>query len=211
MNAAAQYGPAPEDWPDEEQDTLPLPGRPRRRLWGPASAILLALLVGAAGFYLGVRVEKGQVSGGSVAGGGSAVASRLAALAGGTRGSGAARAPGTAGGFAGGSFARALAGGNGSFGTVSAVHGNVIYLTDATGNTVKVTLSSATAITKSLGVSAKSVHPGDALVVQGLKRSDGSIVATSVNDSGARAGQGSGTGSSGSGSSSASSAVNSLF
>jgi hypothetical protein len=66
------------------------------------------------------------------------------------------------------------------------VSGNTIYLTDTSGNTVKVTLSSSTKLTKSLGVSKSSLHPGDAIVVQGVKNSGGTIVATSVSDTGAR-------------------------
>jgi len=59
---------------------------------------------------------------------------------------------------------------------------------------VKVTLSSSTKLTKSLGVSKSSLHPGDAIVVQGVKNSSGTVVATSVSDSGARtAGTGGGT------------------
>ena len=73
--------------------------------------------------------------------------------------------PGGAGGFPG----AALGGGNASIGTVSSVDGNTIYITDTSGNTVKVTLSSATKITKSLGVSKHSLHPGDSVVIRGLK------------------------------------------
>lgn len=59
------------------------------------------------------------------------------------------------------------------------------------------------------------MHPGDTVIVSGLKGSGGTISATSVNDTGARDGSGSGGGSGASGSSGgsggASSAVNSLF
>src|SRR5207237_5013064 len=47
-------------------------------------------------------------------------------------------------------------GGGVSFGTVSSVNGNTIYLTEGSGNTVKVTLSSATKITKSQNTSKSS-------------------------------------------------------
>jgi hypothetical protein len=105
---------------------------------------------------------------------------------------GARGASGFAGRFGGGAGG---AGANASFGTVSSVDGSTIYLTDPTGNTVKVTLSSSTKLTKSLSVSKHSLHPGDAIVVQGVKNSGGTIVATSVSDQGARAtGSGSGGG-----------------
>jgi hypothetical protein len=85
-------------------------------------------------------------------------------------------------------FAGALrGGGNASIGTVASVNGKTIYLTDSSGNTVKVTLSSATKLTKSQGVSKASVRPGDTVVIQGLKSSNGTIAATSVSDSGASA------------------------
>jgi hypothetical protein len=199
MNTAPYSAPEREDeWVDVEPP-LALPSRPRRRLPGLATGLLFALLVGAIGFYVGIRVEKGQMSSSSVSAG---TGTRGAAIA--ARG---ATGPG-------GGFARAFAGGapgaNGSVGTISAVNGKTLFLTDFTGNTVKVTVSGATTITKSVGVSAKSVHPGDTVVVSGLKGSGGTIAATSINDTGNRGGAGSGN-SVGSGSTSASSAVSSLF
>jgi hypothetical protein len=202
------------------EDTFTLPGRPRRRLWGPASAALIAALVGAIGFYSGVRVEKGQVSGtaGSAAGSGRTPAAGTragAAGAAGFRGLAAGGGAGVAGlgGGAGPGGGGGPGGGNSSFGTVSTITGKTLYVTDASGNTIKVNLSSATKITKSLGVAKSAVRPGDTVVVQGLKGSGGSVQATSVNDAGARGGSSGapgGSSSSGSGSS-ARSAVNSLF
>jgi hypothetical protein len=186
----------PYQAPEEEFEHEPfvMPARRRRRLWGPLTGLFVAAVVGAGCFYAGVRVEKGQLSSST---------------------SGARRASGLSS-FAGGGFARALgggAGGNASFGTVSSVSGKSLYLTDLTGNTVKVTLSSATTITKSLPVSSRSVHPGDTVVIQGLKDSDGTISAASVSDTGNRGGgTTSGGGSAAGGTSSGgSSAVNSLF
>ena len=45
-----------------EDYEVALPGRPRRQLFTRATALLFAAVVGAACFYAGVRVEKGQVS-----------------------------------------------------------------------------------------------------------------------------------------------------
>ena len=80
------------------------------------------------------------------------------------------------------------------------------------------TLSSATKITKSLGVSKHSLRPGDSVVIRGLKNSSGKVSATSISDSGAsNAGSGATGGSSGSSGSSGSrgssgnAAVNQLF
>ena len=56
-----------------------------------------------------------------------------------------------------------------TFGTVSSISGNSLYITEASGNTVKVTLSSATKVTKNVGVGKKAVRPGDTVVVAGAK------------------------------------------
>jgi hypothetical protein len=168
-----------------------LPGRPRRQFLNWRSATLMALIVGAIGFYVGIRVEKGQAG----------------------RSSSAAR---------GLSFPTALGGagaggaGGGTFGTVSSVSGKYLYVTDSSGNTIKVELSSATKVSKSVNVSKRSVRPGDTVVIGGLTSSKGTVVATSVRDSGASGAAGAGAGGAGSGGGSGSgttgsAAVKSLF
>ena len=183
-----------------EDEDVQLPGRPRRRWLNWGTAVLLALVVGAIGFYVGVRVEKGQLSNSSSA---SSAASRLASAFAGRAAGGAGGAAGARGaaGAAGGRSAflsGALGGGNSSFGTVSSVDGKTIFVTQAgTGNVVKVTLSSATKITKNVGVGKSAIRPGDTVVVTGLKGSNGKLSATSVSDTGAGAtGLGAGSGSS---------------
>jgi len=229
--SALPYESQEEGWDSyREDEELQLPGRPRRRFLNPLSAALLALAVGGIGFYVGVRVEKGQLS--SSSSGASALAGLGAAARSGAAGAGASRAAGAFAGRSGASgtgaagadaagaagrgafLSGAFGGGNSSFGTVSSVDGKTIYVTQAgTGNVVKVTLSSATKITKNVGVGKSAIRPGDTVVVSGVKGSGGNIAATSVSDTGASAtGSGSGSGSSSSGSSgSASSAVSSLF
>ena len=221
--SALPYESQEEGWDSyREDEELELPGRRRRRFLNWGSAILLALAVGGIGFYVGVRVEKGQVSNSSSSASafpGAAAAGRSGAAGAGAsaaRGSGAAGASGAgaAAGRGAGGFAGALGGGNSSFGTVSSVNGKTIYVTQVgTGNVVKVTLSSATKITKNVGVGKSAIRPGDTVVVSGVKGSGGKIAATSVSDTGASTiGSGTGSGSSSSGSSgSASSAVSSLF
>jgi hypothetical protein len=170
-----------------EQDGFVTPGRRRRRFLNRKSAALAALLTCAAGFYAGVSIEKSQLN--------SAPTTATAGLpAGAAAGGGAQGAAGTGSGAARAGFfgGAARGGGNASVGTVSSVDGNTVYLTDSSGNTVKVTLSSATKITKSETVSATSVRPGDAVVIQGLKSTNGTIAATSVSDSGAGATRGPG-------------------
>lgn len=193
-----------DDWQsyDDAEGEAELPRRPRRRLFTRWSAALVALLVGAIGFYAGVRVEKGQLPASSGSGLAGALASRLAA-AGGAR-------PGAGPGFAG-----AFGAGGSTIGTVSSVDGNTIYVTSTSGNTVKVKLSSATTITKSQTVGRGKLYPGDSVVVQGTASRAGAVSATSVSDSGSRAsGTGTGTGgatASGSASGSASPSISSLF
>ncbi|HYB27265.1 MAG TPA: hypothetical protein VEF89_11670 [Solirubrobacteraceae bacterium] len=226
----APDAPAPdaseEDWGgyDEEEDQdYELPRRPRRRFFNPWTAAALAVVLGAIGFYVGVRVEKSQLAN-------STTTSALSALAGtgtGTRtgaartgtgatGASASGASGASGAGGGGAF-RSLfggggAGGSATIGTVSSISGDTLYVTETSGNMVKVTLSSATKVSKSVTVGKDAVRPGDLVTVAGAKSSDGTVSATTVNDTGASPFGGS-SGSSGSSSSgsSASSAVGSLF
>lgn len=105
--------PEQEGWEEREEEPLAFPSRPRRRVNGPATAVLLALLVGAVGFYVGIRVQKSQMSTSSAASG-SGVSSRLAALAArGTTGSAAAGRASGAGSGGGVGFARAFGGAGG--------------------------------------------------------------------------------------------------
>jgi len=117
---------------------------------------------------------------------------------------------GGAGGFL-SRFGGAGGAGGASVGTVSSISGNTLYVQETSGNTVKVTLSSATKVTKSVGVGKNAVRPGDLVTVAGAKASNGTVSATTVNDTGASPFAPSGSsGSSGSGTS-GSSAVGSLF
>ena len=175
--SAIPYDNSPgENWkPEPESDELATPGRPRRRLLGRKRAALAARRPVRGGFYAGVRVEKSQLQHGEHDRDRRVDARRPEPRS------------GFAGGFAGGARG---AGTNASIGTVSSVDGNTIYLTDTSGNTVKVNLSSATTVTKSEAVSKTSVRPGDTVVIQGAKASNGTITATSVSDSGASATRG---------------------
>ncbi len=215
-----------EQWDDEQDDGFALPTRQRRQFLNRRSAALLALVTCAAGFYAGIRVEKGQLSSSSSttgaftppALGGSSTRSPTSTSGSrsGTSGSRSSTPSGIPGGASG--FPGALGGGNASIGTISSVDRNTIYITDSSGNTVKVTLSSATKITKSLGVGERSLHPGDSVVISGLKKKSGVLAAASISDSGASssgsASSSGGAGSSATGSGAAgggNSAVNSLF
>jgi hypothetical protein len=236
------YDQAERDW-DPDEPAQPLPRRPRRQFFNRKSAALVALITCAAGFYAGVRVEKGQVSGssstvrlpGATAAAGAArtgAAGAAGAARSGTAaaGSGAAGASGSSartagagarsggfGGFAGGAGG-GFAGGNAAVGTVASVNGRTLVLTETSGNTVNVRLSSSTKISKNQSVSRHAIRPGDTIIVQGAANAKGTTVAASVTDSGAGStgSSSSASGASSSGSSSSSSGgsgggVGSLF
>ncbi len=202
-----------------DDTTEQLPHRPRRRFLTRRSAALGALVTCAVGFCAGIRVEKGQLAGSatSTAAGAGAATGRAGAGTGARAGlaalfAGGGRAGGTAAG--GGGTA-----GNASFGTVASVSGETLYVTETSGNTVKVKLSSATRVSKTESVSRGAIHPGDTVVIQGVSGTGGTVTAASVTDSGARSagafgagGAGSATaGSTRSGPGGTSSAVGSLF
>jgi len=218
-----------------EEATEQLPPRRQRQFLTWRSAALGALVTCAIGFYAGIRVEKGQLASSS---GGSTAAAATGAAAGRTgaagsraglaslfSGGGRAGAGGGAAGAAGAAGAGGAAGsaGGASFGTVASVKGSTLYVTETSGNTVKVKLSSATKLSKTQSVSRSAIHPGDTVVVSGVSGSGGTVTAASVTDSGTRAagafgfGGGAGSTSSGSGGSAGSgkggtsSAVGSLF
>ncbi len=223
---AIPYDSPQEDWDryEEGESDEPLPGRPRRQFFNRRSAALFAVVVGAVCFYAGVRVEKSQLSSSTStalpSSTGAGAGARTGAAGAGSRAGAAAASAGR--GFGGGGGGAAAfagagggAGGSASFGTVSGISGDTFFITESSGNTVKVKLSSATKITKSVTVGKSAVRPGDTVVIRGLN-SNGTVSATSISDSGAVlsafGGGSSGAGGSGSGGSgNASSAVSSLF
>jgi hypothetical protein len=162
------------DWIEEPRE---LPARPRRRLLTPATGALVAALLIAGGFLVGVVVEKGQASSTSAAGGTGAAAAARFARAGGAGAGGAARggaASGTGGGLAG------AGGGGATVGQVAFIQGTTLYVTDTQGNTVKVTTSPGSTVTKSVKASTKSIHPGETVIVTGTTGSGGVVNAESI-------------------------------
>ena len=224
MNASSPQPLAAEPYDDYDgggfDDELPV--RPRPSYLTPLTALLMALILGGVGFYVGIRVEKSKTSSTGAASAFSRAFSGgtagTAAATGATSKTGASARAGATG--AGGFASRFAAGGlggaaGGTVGSVSSVSGNTLYVTETSGNTVKVKLSGATKISKSEGVSRKKLYPGDGVVIAGSTSSNGTVHATSVTDSGASSTGASSTGaSSTSGSSSTSnstSAIGSLF
>jgi hypothetical protein len=185
---------AEDDREWEEEPVEDLPRRPRRRLLGvggnPIALTLLGVLLIACGFIGGVLVQKGQSSSSSSAGGGAAgLASRFAALRGGSGGATSATSTGgaSAGGAStggGGSFGRSAgagaSGAGATAGQVAYLSGNTLYVTTAEGNTVKVTTSPASTVTKTVKADVKGIHPGETVLVTGIAGTNGAISAESI-------------------------------
>jgi hypothetical protein len=159
--------PAVED--DLEAELIPL--RRARRL--PVVTVLLALAaVAGAAFLGGVELQKHRGGGGSRAvlgaGGAAAGAGRRAGRFGGA---------GAAAGFA--------------TGSVTLIKGDTIYVTDASGNTVEVATAGAT-VSKTVTATAKSISPGDTVVVRGSQGANGTLQASEITLGGAGGGSGGG-------------------
>jgi hypothetical protein len=194
MHETAVQAPAPAyephaeydgGWLDEHEE---LPRRPRRRLLAPIPIALLIVLLTACGFIGGVLVEKGQGSSGSSSGTGApALASRFAALRGGSAagaksgasGSGASGAGSLFGG-SGGSSGGAGAGAGATTGQVAYIQGSTLYVTTAEGNTVKVDTSPAATVTKTVKADVSSIRPGETVLVTGAAGTNGAVSAEAI-------------------------------
>jgi hypothetical protein len=165
----------PDDPDDDWSDSHVKKGL---RLQVPTAA-LLSLVVLAAGFWGGALAEKHHGSSTSSSSALSALASRLAAARG---GSGAAAA-GAGGGGSG--FARAGGGATpATAGIVTGVQGNVLYVTNASGDLVRVEVGPSTSVTRTAKTSLAGLQTGDTVVVQGTTGSGGTVTATSVRATG---------------------------
>ncbi|HEY5286032.1 MAG TPA: hypothetical protein VIJ50_02895 [Solirubrobacteraceae bacterium] len=164
-----------DQWADEPED-LELPARPRRRLLTPIPLALLGVLLIAGGFIAGVQVQKGQTSTASTGGVPAGLASRFAALGGGTSSSGKTTTGVPAGGFPG----AGTGAGRPTSGTVAYLDGDTLYVTSAEGNTVKVKTSPSTSVTKTVKTKVKGIRPGETVTVLGATGTDGTVSAESI-------------------------------
>jgi hypothetical protein len=124
------------------------------------------VLIAALGFIGGVQVQK-------AAGDSSAATPTGAAGRGGFGGGGGGGGAGAgAGGQAGASDA--------TVGSVANVAGKTIYVTDSSGNTVRVKTNKNSKVTRNAVSRVGAVHPGDTVVVQGTKAGSGTVTATSI-------------------------------
>jgi hypothetical protein len=164
-----------DEWLDEPTE---LPRRPRRRLLTPIPIALLGVLLIACGFIGGVLVEKGQTSTSSGSSAATAsLTSRFAALRGGASSTGtrSGTTSGTSGGLPGSG-----AGGGLVAGQVAYFSGSTLYVTNAEGNTVKVTTSAGTSVSKTVKGSVKGIHPGETVAVTGATGKNGTVSAESI-------------------------------
>jgi hypothetical protein len=144
----------------------------RRRRWlTPASAALLGVALGFAGFYLGVRDERSQTAG--------AGSARSAPRAPSARSASSRSSSGTRLG------APALGSSSGlTAGTVTSIDGDTVYVREISGATIKVRLISTSTIKKTLRVSSGAIRPGDSVTIGGSPGKDATISSTSIDDSG---------------------------
>jgi hypothetical protein len=150
-----------DEWPDRG---------PRKgiRLSVPSVA-LLGLLIAAGGIWGGAALQRSH---GTTTG--SSSASSLASL---FRSRG-----GAASLFGGGTGTTA---GGATTGTVTEVSGSTLYVTNSSGDLVKVTVGPTATVDRNAASSLASLQVGDTVVVEGTKASNGSVSATSVSASAA--------------------------
>jgi Domain of unknown function (DUF5666) len=157
-----------DGWDDDGDDAIP--PRPRGRLLRPLPLILIAVVIAAAGFLGGVLAQKGsEGSSGAAAGLGAGGLPNFAALK-----EGAAEAGGAE---SGGAESKTSEAGTPNFGaseaaasgTVSSVEGQTIYVKESDGTTVAVKVGDGATVTRDSNVSAKKIHPGDTVTVEGSK------------------------------------------
>ena len=150
--------PPVHDFFDDDSDEEAVPPS-RHRALTPLTATLAATVLVGIGVFGGIVAQKHY--GGSSASSGQAAAFSRA-------------------GAGGGSVAGGAGFGGATVGQVSMIKGNTLYVTDQSGNTVKVKTTGATPVTTSVNTKVTAVYPGDNVTVLGAKDASGSIRATSI-------------------------------
>jgi hypothetical protein len=137
-------------------------------------ALAAAVLIGG-GFLGGLTVGKSSAS--------TATGGLPAGLPSGFPGAGGLPGSGTGAGGAGSALGAGGFGGGGTVGTIKLVDGHTIYVQTFSGTITRVSTSASTKIQVIAAGNLKDLQPGETVVVQGSKRSDGSVAATSVSQS----------------------------
>src|SRR5437868_6021294 len=161
--------PMPQDEPDDDVELELEALAIRRRRKFPRVTLTLAVALVGAGMFIGGAEAQRHFGSSSSSSNSNANASAFASR---LRG-------------AGGRAQSVLGGGDATAGTVTAIKGSTLYVTDASGNTVKIATSAASQVTKTVKGSVEDVHPGDSVVLTGTKRSNGTIDARSISLGGA--------------------------
>ncbi|WP_157536401.1 hypothetical protein [Kitasatospora mediocidica] len=164
--------------PDARDISAELAAPPRRKL--PWLTLLLAGgVVAAAAFTGGAWYQKNHGTSNVASGSGRSAAAAAAAGRAGRGGAGG--GGGTGGGQAAGApgFTR---------GTVKLVDGSTVYLTDTSGNTVKVTTNGTTKVQVTKDGQVGDLQPGQSVTVVGTPDSTGGYAASQLTEGGATAG-----------------------
>ncbi|MGV9265394.1 hypothetical protein ACWDRR_12110 [Kitasatospora sp. NPDC003701] len=176
--------------PDARDVTAELAAPPRRRLPWP-TLVLAGAVIATAAFAGGVWFQQDHGSNGS----GKTTAAGQQPRAGATGfggGQNGTRRGGQGAGGAGQGGQGTGQGGQGGFtrGTVKAVDGTTVYLTDANGNTVKVTTGDATKVQLNKEGKVTDLQPGQSVTVVGTPAADGGYAATQLVEGGTGFGAG---------------------
>jgi hypothetical protein len=182
--------PSPEPFvPADDDDEWLRESLGSTRRWPRLTLALAAAAVAAIAFMAGVLIEKNYFAGSGTGGSGTA---------------------GFAGRFA-GRFGVGATGATGSLtasgvtiGQVKVINGKTFYVTDTSGNTVKVAVTASSHLTAQKAVKIQDLHPGDTVTVRGVAGADGTINAANVaigTSGGGFGGLGRGSGAAGGGSS----------
>jgi hypothetical protein len=148
----------------------------KTRVTTPFTRVLLVLIVLSVGFLGGALVDRWQRPSSSA----SSVQSLISSFRRGARGgSGVAGTGGGAAALFGGGGGGG-AGGGATIGTVKLVDGTNVYVTDSSGNVVKILTNGASQLTKTDPATVKDVAPGETVIARGTQNSDGSYTATNV-------------------------------
>jgi hypothetical protein len=153
------FGSESEAWP--EQSTK----KGLRASWPIAVLVALLLIIGGVG--LGAYLQRSHSTTSTAATGRAGFAGFGGAAAGG--------AAGAAGGAGAGAATSDV-----TSGTVTDIIGNTLYVTNSSGNLVKVTVSSTTTVDRNAASTLSGLKPGDTVTVQGPTAKNGSVTAASI-------------------------------